>query len=220
MDIICLTTGYMESNCYLVVEQGHAVIIDPGEAEIVLSALEEGHLQADFGIITHEHCDHIFGCAEIRKKIAIPFYASSICDLNMRNDRMNFSRYFDAFVNVQNKLPSENRKRIFPFSANADKLFNGKLDLPWQGHFLKLRETPGHSQGSICILVDQCELFVGDTLLANDLTGVRFLGSSQDQLEEITIPWLKCLPSELRVWPGHGPTFILGERLGKPITKK
>lgn len=217
MEIVSLTSGYMESHCYQLVENGHAVVIDPGDAGQVLAALSAEHLQADFGILTHEHCDHIFGCTELREKLGIPFYASSICNRNMQDTRKNFSRYFDAFVAVQTKVTGENRKEMPRFSANADRCFDDKLTVEWQGHRFNLQETPGHSEGSICILVDQSELFVGDTLLADDLTGLRYAGSSREQLLEKTLPWLRSLPGEIRTWPGHGPGFLLGERLLKPV---
>ena len=218
MKIICLTTGYMDSHCYLLEEQGHAVVIDPGDAEIVLPALSEKRLQADFGILTHEHCDHILGCTELQEKLGIPFYASRACHQNMQDMKKNFSRYFDAFVGVQTKVPAENRKSMPHFTAKADRVFDGDLTLDWQGSRLELRETPGHSQGSICVLVNHLELFAGDIVFADEMTSLRFIGSSREELETVTLPWLKGLPPGLRVWPGHGPSFLLGERLQKPIT--
>ena len=187
---------------------------------MLLQVLEERCIQADFGILTHEHCDHIFGCAMLQEKMEIPFYASSICDRNMQDTKKNFSRYFNAFVGVQTKVTKDKQKKMPLFTAKADQTFEGTLTMEWSGHRLVLQETPGHSEGSICILLDQRELFVGDTLLANDLTGLRFTGSSCEQLTERTLPWLRSLPGEIRVWPGHGPSFVLGERLLKPIIEE
>ena len=217
MEIISLTTEFMESHCYLVVEREHAIVIDPGDADAVLPVLAARHLHVDFGILTHEHCDHIFGCTRLQRNLNIPFYASSICNRNMQDTKKNFSRFFDAFVGVQTKVIGENWKKMPCFTARADQTFENELILDWRGHCFLLRETPGHSEGSICILLDQQELFVGDTLLANELTGLRFAGSSQEQLTTITLPWLYSLPGAIRTWPGHGPAFTLGERLLKPI---
>lgn len=217
MEIIALTTGYMESHCYLVVENGRAIVIDPGEAEVVLEVLRERSLQANFGILTHEHCDHIYGCTELQEKLGIPFYASKVCDRNIRSEQKNFSRYYEAFVSIQTKVAPEKQRTMQPFTAQADRTFEGEMLLDWQGHEIYLRETPGHSQGSICILTDNWKLFAGDTLLADDLTGLRFTGGSREKLMEETLPWLESLPEDTKVYPGHGPAFKLGERLEKPI---
>lgn len=219
MEILTLTSGYMESHCYLMVAEGHTVIIDPGDAEDVLLALDERQLQADFGILTHEHCDHIFGCGALREKLGIPFYASKVCDQNMRDTRKNFSRFFDAFADIQTKINGEG-KRMPQFTASADRTFEGEMTLDWRGHRIQMRETPGHSEGSICVLVDQRELFVGDTLLENDLTGLRYPGSSREEMTKNTIPWLRSLPGGIHAWAGHGPSFSLSARLRKPILEE
>ncbi len=220
MEIITLTTGYMESHCYLVAENGHAAVIDPGDAGTVLAALRERGLQADLGFLTHEHCDHVYGCTELQKKLRIPFYASCACDRNMRSEQKNFSRYYEAFINVQTKVAAEKQKMMPAFTALADRTFEEEERIEWQGHEFYLRETPGHSPGSICILLDGKILFAGDTLLADDLTGLRFTGGSKKKLMEETLPWMGTLPTETTVYPGHGPAFTLGERLERPIIKE
>ena len=210
----------MESHCYLVIENKHAIVIDPGDAELASTVINEKGLQVDFGILTHEHCDHIYGCTELQEELGIPFYASFACDRNMRSVQKNFSRYYEAFVSVQTKIDTEKEKMMSAVTAKADRTFDGVLLLEWKGHEFYLRETPGHSPGSICILTDDWKLFAGDTLLAEDLTSFRFTGGSREKLMEETLPWLKTLPAETVVFPGHGPSFRLGERLDKPIVEE
>ncbi len=139
------------------------------------------------------------------------------CDMNMRDSRRNFSRYYNVFVDLQEKQSRETQMNINPFIAYADFLFEKEKIITWMWHTLYLRETPGHSEGSICILVDDKYLFSGDTLLKDDLTGVGFLGGNKEALINNTLPWLMSLPRNLRVFPGHGDSFYLKERLSKPI---
>ena len=61
MRIRTLTTGFYESHCYLIIEGNHAFLIDPGDPDLVRNAVLEDDLTLDFGILTHEHCDHVYG---------------------------------------------------------------------------------------------------------------------------------------------------------------
>ena len=219
MNIITLTGRCMESNCYLLVEQEHAIVIDPGDAELLLPIIKAKKLHFDFGILTHEHCDHVFGCTALQHELGIMFYASETCDRNLRDARRNFSQYYEAFVSIQTKVPVESQIVMPPFTTHADHVFTGEMELDWQGHKFLMHETPGHSPGSICILLDKGILFSGDTVLPNDLTGLRFTGGSRKRLQEETLPWLSSLPKEAMVYPGHGPAFNLGERLLEPIVE-
>lgn len=213
MLIRTLTTDYMESHCYLMIEDRHAVVIDPGDAALVRCAVAEETAAVDFAILTHEHCDHVFGCSEVRDAFQCRILSSRTCNENLMDSKKNFSRYFNALVDLQCKYRKEAQKGIAPFTTHADEVFDGERFISWMGHTLYLRETPGHSPGSICILLDEDVLFSGDTLMRDDDTGTQFIGGSKKQLREITIPWLRSLPEGLTVYPGHGDAFYLGDRL-------
>lgn len=213
MRIRTLTTDYLESHCYIIIENDHAIVIDPGDTDPVREALLEEAVTVDLGIVTHEHCDHIYGCTSIRDEFHCRVIACRKCDENMRDSRRNSSRYFDAFVGVQTKISSDRLRSMPPFTTFADDVFDGELTAEWMGHNLYIRETPGHSQGSVCIILDNTIMFSGDTLLKDDVTETKFSGGSEEQFQTVTMPWIRSLPSGLTVYPGHGENFILGERL-------
>jgi hydroxyacylglutathione hydrolase len=52
----------------------HAVVIDPGEAEPVLSFLQTHELQLDAILCTHRHADHIGGIAKLREVYNVAVY--------------------------------------------------------------------------------------------------------------------------------------------------
>ena len=216
MQIINLTSRYMEENCYLLVEQKHVIIIDPGDAEIVLKALNDNNFCADFGILTHEHCDHIYGCSKLREKLGIKFYSSENCDKNMQDSQKNFSKYFEAFIEIQTKIPTSEQKSMPPFTEKADIIFNNELLINWMGHKIYMKETPGHSSGSICILIDDEKMFSGDTLFYDEETVFKFPGGNKTKLKT-TLNWFESLPKDIKIYPGHGCSFILGERLKRSV---
>ena len=70
---------------------------------------------------------------------------------------------------------------------------------------LEVLHTPGHTEGSICLLAnDQRLLFTGDTLFRGGLGRVDLPGASPEAMVE-SLSRLSTLESDLRVLPGHGP---------------
>ena len=53
---------------------GHAVLVDPGEAAPALAFLETHNLKLDAILCTHRHHDHIGGIAKLREVYNVPVY--------------------------------------------------------------------------------------------------------------------------------------------------
>lgn len=217
MRVISCKTDYMGSHIYFVVEGMDAILIDPVDKELVERVVEEEGLIVSHIILTHEHCDHSYGSSSVREQYQCKIYASSACSNNLMNERKNQSRYYEAFTTLQLKLSCDQNKKVMPFSMEADVVFCGELCYEWHGHNIFMKETPGHSEGSICILIDDSILFSGDSLMWNELVNTRFPGGSSKAYEKITLPWLKSLSPDVHVYPGHLEEFRLGDRMLHPI---
>jgi glyoxylase-like metal-dependent hydrolase (beta-lactamase superfamily II) len=65
----------------------------------------------------------------------------------------------------------------------------------------KIIHTPGHTEDSICLLV-QGELMTGDLLFVGKVGGTDFGTGARKEYDSL---WQKVLtlPGEVRVWPGH-----------------
>lgn len=78
---------------------------------------------------------------------------------------------------------------------------------------LEFLHTPGHTQGSQCILTGG-QLFTGDTLFL-DCCGRTDLAGSDPALMHASLRRLAALPESIVVWPGHDygdrPSATLGE---------
>ncbi len=74
---------------------------------------------------------------------------------------------------------------------------------------LRVLWTPGHTRGSISILV-QNKLFSGDLLFKGSVGRTDFPSSSQEALAK-SLEKISNLPDETMVYPGHGPDTVLGE---------
>jgi glyoxylase-like metal-dependent hydrolase (beta-lactamase superfamily II) len=75
---------------------------------------------------------------------------------------------------------------------------------------LSVLHTPGHTEGSVCLLAaDGGTLFSGDTLFAGGWGRVDLPGGSAEQMAESVVR-LAGLEDRLRVLPGHGPATTIG----------
>ena len=71
---------------------------------------------------------------------------------------------------------------------------------------LKVLHTPGHTQGSICLLGENF-VFTGDTLFKDGYGRTDLPGGSQKDMEESLEKLSKLLKPGMIVYPGHGEIF-------------
>ena len=75
---------------------------------------------------------------------------------------------------------------------------------------LDVLHTPGHTEGSVCLLAaDDGLLFAGDTLFAGGWGRVDLPGGSAEAMAE-SLARLSRFEDRLRVFPGHGPSTTIG----------
>jgi hydroxyacylglutathione hydrolase len=79
---------------------------------------------------------------------------------------------------------------------------------------IKAIHTPGHTDGMLNFLVDETDVFTGDTLFKGSVGGVKAPGSTSfADIKHSIMDVLLGLPDETRVHPGHtDPTTIGDER--------
>jgi glyoxylase-like metal-dependent hydrolase (beta-lactamase superfamily II) len=75
---------------------------------------------------------------------------------------------------------------------------------------LRVLHTPGHTEGSVCLLAgDEGLLFSGDTLFAAGWGRVDLPGGDPDAMVE-SLSRLLTLDDVVRVYPGHGDDTTIG----------
>ena len=191
------------SNMYVLVENGHAIVIDP----FADTSCAEG-LIVDRVILTHEHYDHISGVNLWKERYGAEVLCSAACAENIQNPRKNLSRIFEIFCELQTWVELETIPQADnQFSCTADRVFSERMSFEWFGHRFDLFEIPGHSAGSIGILVDNQYFFSGDSLLEDREIELRFPGGSREMWENIGKHKLDDLPENIIVYPGHFKEF-------------
>lgn len=200
MKIVNLYPGSFGSNCYLIEEGSHALIVDPSAAaSAILRRLEADGCTPEGILLTHGHFDHIMSVDTLREAVPGLKVMIHAADAPMLTDgeKNAFSIFF-------------NQDRVW---RPADILLEDGQEIPLGASTLRVLHTPGHSPGSVCYL---CEgegiLLTGDTLFADNIGRFDLWGGDFNTLRRSLLS-LRGLEPTLTVYPGHGDTARLGRAL-------
>ncbi len=197
----------IDSRMYILMENEKALIIDPCVSDEALQLLESNSITDILVLLTHEHYDHISGVNWLREHFpAVHVRCSSACAAALPDPSRNLSDFWEILFVGKDKETQEyiQNMNIQPYSCETNSSFARECKMQWEDHSLFLKETPGHSKGSICILLDGNVLFSGDSLVTGHPTITRLPGGSKKDYKEITLPWLRSLDAGIMVYPGHG----------------
>ena len=199
----------IDSNSYIIVGKKESIIIDPIDSEELLEFLKKTASTLYRIFLTHEHFDHISGVNKIRSLFSCIIYANTICSEWIQNEKKNLSALANVIISG---VEGAGRRKIMPFVCKeADVVFYENLSIDWMDHTIVVISTPGHSPGSVCILIDKIIIFTGDSLLVNYNVITRFPGGNKKIYHERTLPFFRRLSKNTMVFPGHGECKRLGD---------
>ena len=101
---------------------------------------------------------------------------------------------------------NENLSKEFDFklkNIKPDIILEDNQLLNFEDRDIEIIHTPGHTQGSICLLIKNI-LFSGDTLFKESIGRTDLPGGDLDQEINSIKQRLLTLPNETMVLPGHG----------------
>ena len=189
----------IKSRMYIICENEHALVIDPNVSGSVQRLLKENNVKHIMVLLTHEHCDHITGVNWLRENFDITVMCSRKCAEYIADKKKNFSEYFDILF-MDKQIEGFHME---PFTCTADRWFESEITINWCGHSLYMRELPGHSPGSICIILDSKYAFTGDYLIPGQKVFTKIPGGSKKAYESITKPYLAIIKEKYTIFPGH-----------------
>lgn len=197
-----VAVGLLGCNCTVLgdEETKEAIVVDPGyDIPRILSVLARHQLQVRQIVVTHAHIDHIASAGELKRITGGPIVYSQ-ADLPlvaMMSQQAEWLRVATPVVPAPDHSPGDG-ERIAAGGVAA--------------HFL---QTPGHTQGSLCLyLPEQQLLLAGDTLFAGSVGRTDLPGGHTGMLLESIRERLLPLPDATVVVPGHGPETTIGEERG------
>lgn len=189
MIIEAILAGLYEENCYILMDEEtkEAAILDPGgsPSSIKSRVLSLG-ANVKYILLTHAHFDHVGAVQDIKEAFNSPLYVSEIDAIYSKED-----------TSVYGPIGEGNK-----YLNDGDILKLGNKEI-------KVIETPGHTKGGLCFLVEDI-LVTGDTLFRGSIGRSDFIGG--DFKELITSIKTKLLPlgDNVKVYPGHGPSSTIG----------
>lgn len=203
-------------NCYLVSTGQGFVLIDTGSlsGEAVLDKdLERAGCQPgelNLILLTHGDFDHIGNAAHLREKFHTRIAMHKADSVMAENGDMFGSRQKANNILTKKLVPfffGFNKKHRFSpdlFVDEGDNLVDFGLEA-------KVLHLPGHSKGSIGVLMASGDLFCGDLLESSKRPS---LNSLIDDLEDAknSLEKLKSLDIKM-VYPGHGKPFEMASFL-------
>ncbi len=195
MERLHTVIGPVATNVYVLADPAsrEAIAIDTATPSLawITGALEERGWTLKLIVSTHGHWDHIGDNAALAEHTGAPIAVHP-------DDRY---RLIDP-------KPLYAPFPIVPSVPAVDLAEGGEIRF---GEIrLRVLHTPGHTEGSVCLLAyDEGLLFSGDTLFTGGWGRVDFPGGSAEAMAE-SIARLAAMEDHLRVFPGHGAATTIG----------
>lgn len=196
MIIECIPNNLVQSNVYVIAQNGEGVVIDCGcTAERLMEVVKKHDLEIKYIILTHGHFDHIYYIDPVRDKTG-----AKVCIHEMD------AGYLED--------PELNGLALFPVKGvstfkTVDILLKDDDTLECGGLTYKIIHTPGHTKGGICVYVEN-NIFTGDTLFKKTIGRTDFTGGSMSEMKKSITEKLYNLPDETVIYPGHGDATTIG----------
>lgn len=219
-------------NVFLIRGQAGCVLVDtgnPGSADAILEKLKEhGAAPGDVRLIliTHGHIDHFGNALALQERTGAPvaIHALDADDLRRGTNQQDSLRQASRLVSFLMGIPA------FQRLLGPDSIPSCEPDIVFEGEETRLDEygvagrvilTPGHTHGSVSVLLDSGEAIVGDAVMAKMMGMIRQPGPplvSWDltQNQESVRQLLALSPHT--IYTGHGGPFA-AEDVSRLVTE-
>ena len=191
--------GPLACNCTIMgdEEAGEAIVVDPGdEVARIHRRLTELGLKLKQILVTHAHIDHVGGALKLKRLTGAPILLNEN-DLPL----LKMMEVQAGWLGVAT-----------PETAPPDAPLTDGLVVGLDRYPAEVLHTPGHTQGSVCLLFAPLKMVVaGDTLFAGSIGRTDLPGGNFDQIIDSIHSRLLPLPDETKVLTGHGPATTIGE---------
>lgn len=204
-----------KASSFLIYRSGEAILVDSGNSgsgEKILdilrrSGIEPGMLK--LLILTHAHYDHAGAAGKLKELTG--------CKIMLHHSEAELLKA--GFTTIPNGTRWKARLlvglgRIFARhigkypGTEPDLLVEDSYDLQEFGFRGRVIHTPGHTHGSMVVLMEHGELFAGDTLFG--VEGKQYFPPFAEDLPALVRSWklIRNLPVKT-IYPAHGRYFSM-----------
>lgn len=222
-----LPVGALQCNCSILGDRStkDAIVVDPGdESDRILEIVRKHGLRVRAIVSTHTHIDHVGGLATLHRATGAPVL--------IHEGDLELYRHLGVQAEWLG-VPTPEMMRIDDFLEEGDSV-------RWGGYTARVLHTPGHTPGSISLLVEQDDmakageprstpasaaralaplrpqaqdrsiLLAGDTLFQGSIGRTDLWGGSLPEILDSIREKLLTLHDDVVVYPGHGDTTTIG----------
>jgi hydroxyacylglutathione hydrolase len=191
--------GPLQCNCSVIADETthEAMVIDPGDnIDRVLGILQKHQLTLKQIVITHGHIDHVGGAMKLKAATGAPILIN-------KNDAPQL-----AMLDIQASWLGMQP----PGAVTIDDSLEDAQQLKTGSIIATVMHTPGHTEGSTCLLFPaEKKLIAGDTLFAGSIGRTDLPGGNFEKIMHSLHDRVLALPDETVVVPGHGSLTTIGE---------
>jgi len=188
--------GPINANNYLLADEAskEAVLIDCSDrVQKLINDVKELGLKVKYILFTHGHFDHVGGANVMKKELGAEVLGS---EKDIEQTELTKP------ILLSMGMPFIDEPQYDRFIDGNSKLNIGKTEI-------KIIETPGHTEGGLCYLIED-KLFSGDTLFKNCVGRTDLPGGSFTKIENSVKNVLFKLDDLTQVFPGHGDMTTIG----------
>jgi glyoxylase-like metal-dependent hydrolase (beta-lactamase superfamily II) len=206
----------VNTNMYVLLTGKEAVVFDPNENDGLLHLLKEKGIEKVHIMLTHEHYDHTNGVNWLVEHTGADLFCQEDCAKVIQTKKGNNPTlvalvWADLDRQDGGHRYKDFKERFEPFTIKVDKTYD-KEDIVKIGEYeFHVTSTPGHCPGASCYKLFDKMVFTGDSLLQNSPVILSFRESVKEDYEKTALPYLKALPKDTIIMPGHGNPFVLSE---------
>jgi glyoxylase-like metal-dependent hydrolase (beta-lactamase superfamily II) len=178
MDVIFKPMGPYQTNCYIISDGEHSIIIDPG---ISATGWVMENAKNPIAILnTHGHFDHVWSNQTLKEYFKIPLYTPED----------------DIFMLTQQQFDMD----VPP--SHADVIVKRDESFELAGFKFTFHHFPGHTPGNSMIEFENC-FFSGDFIFNGGIGRTDFPFSSPDDMKKSIQKFLANFSENKTIYPGH-----------------
>jgi glyoxylase-like metal-dependent hydrolase (beta-lactamase superfamily II) len=201
---------------YLVPAEGGCVLVDagvPGQEGRIFAAMAENGLPPEsirLILITHAHGDHMGSLKAVAERSRAPVLAHSSEAPILASGRALHPHGITTAGKILSALMGPFAKAASGNACKPDVVVDDELSLADYGVKGRALHTPGHTDGSLSLLLDNGEAFVGDLCAKFPLiSGSSYVPFFGDSRETVYASWRRLLNA--------GATLLYSAHSREPI---
>jgi ribonuclease/clavin/mitogillin len=189
-EVTIVNVGYRSTNYWVVSAGTSRLLVDlgwPGTMGRMVASLTRMDVPVEeirYGLATHYHIDHA-GVAQELKQAGVPLL---VLDVQVRSIPL-----MKTWIKPQDRHLDITMQDNVTISCIESRAVLERIGIPGE-----IVHTPGHSDDSVSLLLDDGSAFTGD------LTSPAFIG--EEDAAVVSASWQKLRErGARRIYPGHGP---------------